>query len=300
MSSSPTNPAAVSESESSIRKDPTVSVFMYEDYHVFLRDWVASKKRERASFSYQELADRIGLKSKSSLRLVCMGERDLSPSAAVKFVVALGLEERETEYFLALVGYNNASDPRERDVFLQQMRKVPRPIEKTILSAQEFDYFGKWYVAVVRELVTIHPFGGDFKSLGNLLEPAISADEARHALKVLLDLDLIEPRGESYVQRNPILHTREELRSQAIKTYQRETMGLGADALDRIDPARRHITTLTMGLDDARWHAIRKLTQEYRQKLIEIGSEEGPVDRVYQVNIQAFPLTATSVPDSKG
>lgn len=78
-----------------------------------------------------------------------MGERDLSPSAAVKFVVALGLEERETEYFLALVGYNNASDPHERDVFLQQMKKVPRPIEKTILSVQEFDYFGKWYVAVV-------------------------------------------------------------------------------------------------------------------------------------------------------
>lgn len=298
MSPSPTNLVMASESDSRSRKDLTISVFKYEDYHVFLRDWVAAKKRERSSFSYQELADRIGLKSKSSLRLVCMGERDLSPSAAVKFVVALGLEERETEYFLALVGYNNASDPRERDVFLQQMKKVPRPIEKTILSAQEFDYFGKWYVAVVRELVSIHSFGGDFKALGSLLEPPISADEARHALKVLLDLELIEPCGDLYTQKNAILHTREELRSQAIKTYQRETMGLGADALDRVAPDRRHITTLTMGLDEARWRSIRKLTQEYRQKLIEIGSEEGPVDRVYQVNIQVFPLTVGStIPD---
>lgn len=296
MPPSPTNSISHLEPDSCSRNDQAISVFKYEDYHVFLRDWVVAKKRERTSFSYQELADRIGLKSKSSLRLVCMGERDLSPSAAVKFVVALGLEERETEYFLALVGYNNASDPRERDVFLQQMKKVPRPIEKTILSAQEFDYFGKWYVAVVRELVSIHPFGGDFKALGSLLEPAISADEARHALKVLLDLDLIEPRGELYSQKNSILHTREELRSQAIKAYQRETMGLAADALDRIDPSRRHITTLTMGLDDRRWHSIRKLTQEYRQKLIEIGSEEGPVDRVYQVNIQVFPLTAECTP----
>lgn len=296
MSPSPTNLAIASDTDLCLHLAKTISVFAYEDYHLFLRDWVASKKRERSSFSYQELADRIGLKSKSSLRLVCMGERDLSPSAAVKFVVAMALNERETEYFLALVAFNNATDPRERDLHLQQMRKVPKPINKTILSAQEFDFFSKWYVVAIWEMVAARPFGGDFKVLGNMLDPPISPEEARHALMVLLDLDLIEPLGDKYCQKQAVLHTRDELKSLAIKTYQRETMLLAADALDRVDPARRQITTLTMGLDEERWNAVRALTQEYRQKLIELGSRDGAVDRVYQVNIQVFPLTSPVPP----
>lgn len=270
---------------------PNSSIFAYEDYHVFLRDWVASKKRERSSFSYQELADRIGLKSKSSLRLVCMGERDLSPSAAVKFVVALGLDERQTEYFLALVAFNNASDPRERDLFFGKLNRFANQKSKTMLSAQEFDFFSKWYIIPLWEMVAAHPFGGDFKALGQMLDPAITPEEARHSLKVLLDLGLIEPREDRYVQRSENLQTREELMSKTIKGYQRETMALAERALDAFALENRHISTVTIGLDGENWKRVKELIVEFRQKLVDLSGGVPNVDRVYQINIQAFPFT---------
>lgn len=267
-----------------------ISVFDYEDYHVFFKDWSEARRRVRSTFSFQELANRAGLKSRSFLRKVSIGEKDLLHAAALRLTEAMDLPEREAGYFLALVGFNNATDPKERDIYLRKLRQYRRPAQRKILSAQEFDFFGKWYVSAIWEVVTFFPFGDDFRLLGKVVQPAITADEARHALKVLLDLGLIEPAFDRYVQTHKVIHTRDELISKAIKSYQIETLTLAARALESIPVDRRHISTLTLGLDAERWKVARQLTHDYRQKLIDLGSEPGSVDRVYQFNLQAFPL----------
>jgi len=284
-----------------VAAESTVSVYDYEDYHQFLKDWCEARRRQRSTFSFQELANRAGFKARSFLRRVTIGETDLLHAAAVRLAEAMGLSEGEEGFFLALVGYNNATDPWERDLYLKKMRKFPRHAQRKILSAQEFDLFGKWYVAAIWEIVTIVPFGDDFRKLGRTLVPAITQDEARHALRVLLDLGLIEPSGDKYTQTQRVLHTRDELVSQAIKAYQRETMELASKALDSIPTDLRKMSTLTMGLDARRWETACRLTQEYRQKLIDLGSEVSQSDRVVQFNLQAFPISAflPSSADSK-
>lgn len=273
-------------------------VFEFEDYHVFLKAWTEHKRVQRSSFSFQELANRAGMKSRSYLRKVSVGEMDLLHAAAVRLAGAMDLEEREADYFAALVGFNNAKDPGERDLYLKKMRKNGRPASRSLVSAQEFDFFSKWYVVVVWEVVTYFPFGGDFKLLGEKLDPVITPDEARHALKVLLDLGMISPKGDRYLQTHKVLHTRDELVSRAIRSYQKEAMELGIRALERVPAPQRHISTLTMGLDAARWEAAKKLTQEYRQKLIDLGTEAGATETVYQFNFQIFPAT-TNGPTSR-
>lgn len=66
---------------SCVRPRPCVSVFDCVDYHVFLRDWIEARRELPPSYSYQALANRAGLKSRSSLRLVVIGEQDLSSEA---------------------------------------------------------------------------------------------------------------------------------------------------------------------------------------------------------------------------
>lgn len=267
-----------------------VSVFDYSDYHAFLKDWVEYKRSQRTGFSFQVLANRAGLKSRSFLRKVSLGQKDLLHAAALKLAEAIGLDDREVEYFLALVGFCNAADPWERDLYRRKMRKHRKPTKRSVLSAQEFSFFSKWYVVAIWEVVTVLPFGGDFRMLANSVTPAISSEDARAAILVLLDLGLIKPHGDRYVQTRKVLHTRDSLISRAIKTYQRETIELAAGALDRFPPDQRWITTLTMGLGGERWAESIRILEECRQKLIDLGSESGDVDRVFQFNFQAFPL----------
>ena len=272
--------------------DPVVDVFSYREYHSFVRDWIDEKRRSKPTYSFQQLANRAGLKSRSFLRLVTIGERNLLHAAAARLAEAMGLEEREQEFFLALVGFNNASDPWERDLYLRKLQGARRPAKRKILTAGEFQIFSRWYVIPIWELVVARPFGGDFKRLGRLLDPPVGQQEAREALDILLELRLIEPSGDRYRRNELVLHTRDELVSRTIKLYQSETIDLAKLALERVPPDFRNIGTMTIGIDLQGWARLKDLVAEFKQKLIDLASEIEGVDRVYQVNFQAFPLTS--------
>jgi uncharacterized protein (TIGR02147 family) len=287
----------VSESPEISGKSSEISpiVFEYSDYHVYLDDWMRARKRERGSFSYQEFANRAGLKSRSFLRLVCKGEKQLSPSAALKVSKAIRHTAREAEYFAVLVNLNNAKTLAEKSLHLDRLRKIHKPSRGTLLSVQQYDLFGKWYVIPVWELVTVVDFHGDYRILGRLLDPPIGAQEARYALDLLLSLQLIQPRGSLYVQTKTSLHTRDELRSEAVKSYQIQTMQLAQEALGRCRQASRHIGTLSLGLDETSWNQVQEKVRIFRQELADIAHQVQHVDRVYQCNIQLFPLTRIPV-----
>ncbi|QQS05457.1 MAG: TIGR02147 family protein [Fibrobacterota bacterium] len=297
MQGTPVNPSSHPETAPSPALDQqairpsSVTVFEYLDYHVFLREWIDAKKADRSTYSYQELANRARMKSRSFLRMVAMGERDLLHAAAVRLSEAMGLTARESEYFLALVGYNNASDPWERNLYLAKLKAINKPSQRKILSTQQFLLFSEWYIIPIWELVTSKPFGNDFKSLGQLLDPTISPEEARNAIAILLELDLIEPEGDKYAQKEYILHTKDELVSATIKSYQAKTIDLAQNALSRMPTDLRNIGTLTLGLDADSWIEIQEEMKFFRQKIIDISAKTKSPDRVYQLNFQAFPLT---------
>lgn len=79
------------------------SVFDYDDYHAFLRDWVAARKEHWPAYSLQLLANRAKIKSRSFLRLVSLGERRMGREVASDVATAMGLDPFERERFLGLV-----------------------------------------------------------------------------------------------------------------------------------------------------------------------------------------------------
>lgn len=158
-----------------------VSVYDYEDYHDFLRDWMESKRKSKGGFSFQVLANRAGLKSRSFLRLVSLGEKDLLHATALKLVGALGFDERETEFFLALVGYNNSVDLKDRAFYQAKLKGSRKPSQQRVLSAQQYDLFSKWYIGPVWELVVVLPFEGDYRRIAKRLNPEVSTDEVKQA-----------------------------------------------------------------------------------------------------------------------
>ncbi len=272
-----------------------VLVFDYADYHEYLKDWIEDRKARGLVASYQWLATRMGLKSRSFLRLVAIGEKDLSPTAALKLSQAMGHSSREEEYFSILVAMNNCTDLVEKNHHLVRLAKVARPARKTMLSVQQYDLFNKWFVIPIWELVTIVDFQGDWKFLAQQLDPPITASDAKYAVDLLRELGLIEPKGRLYVQKDPTLTTQEELRSQSVRNFQDATMQLAREALMRHAPNKRHISTLTLGVDETGFQKIVERIRSFREELVTIAQQHESVDRVFQVNLQFFPLSRVPV-----
>jgi uncharacterized protein (TIGR02147 family) len=274
---------------------PPVVVFDYADYHEYLKDWIEDRKTRGLVVSYQWLATRMGLKSRSFLRLVSIGEKDLSQAAALKLSQAMGHTAREEEYFVILVALNNSSDLEEKNHHLTRLAKVARPARKTMLSVQQYDLFNKWFVIPLWELVTLVDFRGDWKYLSQQLDPPITPAEAKYAVELLRELGLIEPKGDLFVQKDPTLTTQEELRSQSVRNFQAATMDLAQQALTRHPPIRRHISTLTLGVDETGYLKIVERIRNFREELVTIAQQHETVDRVFQFNLQFFPLSRVPV-----
>ncbi|MBK8802101.1 MAG: TIGR02147 family protein [Fibrobacteres bacterium] len=272
-----------------------LSVWDYEDYHAYLRDWIEFRKAHSANMSYQWLANKCEFSSRSFLRRVALGEKNLSLVAAHRLSKAMEHGPAEAEYFSALVALGNARTPKDREHHQDRLRQIPRPRQGRILNAGEFELFREWYIVPLRELVTNFPFAQDWNLLGQQLDPPISGEQAREAVELLLELGLLQKDGELYRQVESNLSTPTRSASRLVRNYQLKTLELAGQSLARHDRDLRHISTLTVGLDAEHFEVVREKVRNFRRELIALASEIPHSDRVYQVNLQLFPLTRTPV-----
>jgi uncharacterized protein (TIGR02147 family) len=83
----------------------------------------------------------------------------------------------------------------------------------------------------------------------------------------------------------------ENTRSLGIANFQQETMRLAQEAMDRCGLDERYIGTVTVGVGPAAFAQIRQLLMETSDRIACIANADAGADRVFQVNLQAFPLS---------
>jgi uncharacterized protein (TIGR02147 family) len=269
-------------------------IFTYSDSRLFLKDYYDERKKAQSSFSYQYFADKAGLKSKTFIYRVIRGQKTLSKSAVFAVAQAVGLSKRETEYFETMVNFTQAKSDPEREFYFNHLQSFGRSHVAGRLRQDQFDYFAKWYLPALREIVAYLDFKEDYRLLARTLDPPITLAQARDGVKVLRDLGLIKrlPSGR-YCLNDSSITTADTVRSLAVKTFQKENLRLAAEALERHERSRRDISTMTVGVTGEGFKRICEEVAAFRRRVAELAEAGGKVDRVYQVNVQVFPLTTT-------
>jgi hypothetical protein len=97
-----------------------LNIFEYSDYRKYLADYYKLRKQQSAKFSYRFFAMKAGFSSASYLKLVIDGKRNLTECSQEKFSNAIGLNEKESEYFTALIGLSQSLTEREKMKFFKQ------------------------------------------------------------------------------------------------------------------------------------------------------------------------------------
>jgi len=291
MSATATSALDGSDDTAGGRSGASVAVWDYLDYHVYLREWVESEKERRPVVNYQWLANRSGFKSRSFLRLVALGEKNLPALATHRVSEAMGHDASEAAFFACLVALGNARSARDREHHLERLRTIPRPGRSRILGSEEFELFHKWYIPALRELAPLMPDPGDWEALAARLDPPIRPEDAREGVRTLVDLGLLKIEQGRYLQDEAHLATSTRLGSRIVRDYQARTMELAASSLQRHPRELRHISTMTLGIDGPTQRKLAERIRAFRQEILAMAAESGPVDRVCQFNVQLFPLT---------
>lgn len=273
-----------------------INVFDYLDYRKFLKEFYEEKKAQKPTFSHRYIASATGIDS-STFTKVINKQRNLSLNLAAKLIRVLKFKKKEADYFNLLILFDQSDNHEEKKMYLEQILSL-RSVETKTLDAQEYEYFENWYFIAIRELLGFYRFKDDFNTLAAILTPPISPKEAKKAITRLEALGLIHKNDKGYYEPTERhVTTGDNWASVAITNYQLSTLRLAVEAVTRFPRRSIDFSTMTLKLSEAGLELVREKMKQLRKELAALeGSEPNPTS-VYQVNLNAFPLTKTNIGD---
>jgi len=275
-------------------------IFSYIDYRAFLRDYYDEHKRTTRFFSYRYFSQKAGINSPNFLKLVIESKRNLTNPTIEKFTGALKLTEKEARFFRHLVLFNQATALPEKQEHYSVLLSMMHTIKEQRLTADQQEYYNNWYVPVIRELICLRDFKGDFNELAAAVSPPISARDARFAVKLLLRLGLIKKRVDgTFEQTSSAIISNSEVSRMAIRSFNHEMLRKAETALENISPDERNIFGVTIGVSKECYDVLVVEMSAFRERILSIVNRDTNSSRVYQINVQLFPLS-TDVKTSSG
>lgn len=315
----PTEQAAVQSVESarrqraeaapSQRSVPTAPALGdYTDFRQFLKDTYSFRRLTEStgvrSYSYSAFSAAADIKSPNYLKLIIEGRRNLSEDMIIRFAKALRLQKSETEEFRALVHYGQATEPIQRNQYLKDLADIRarRAFATGELSPQAWEKVPSWMGWVLYAMTDQQGVSFDPSELYRLMRAKTSPEDVRNELnRLVVNGDLkSETSSEGFVsvsKARDLIDSPQELPVEMIRKLQAELIYLGIESLFRDSPKEREFGAMTIAMTQSEFEQVRFELRQLRkriQKDLKMKREAGPGERVYQMNVQLFPVTDKS------
>jgi uncharacterized protein (TIGR02147 family) len=268
------------------------NIYSYLDYRKFLTDVLKERKEQNIHFSYRFIAQHLKISSPGFINWVISGKRKLPEALIPKLAALFKLDDNECTYLTLLVKYNHSIDIVEREKLFDEISGFVKKQKKKELHPEQYELFSKWYYLAVRELMRILRFKDNYHSLAGALFPKIRISEAREAIEILEKIGLID-RDEAGFCRpvETLLTTGEAWESELITNLQIQLAELGKKAVVTVPKKERDISNLTVCLSEKSMTRIAGELSALRQKILAMSENDQDADRVYQCNLQLFPVS---------
>lgn len=274
----------------------------YMNYRQFLADFYRFKRKaSRGSlraYNYAVFSAAANIKSPNYLKMIIEGKRNLSDDMIGKFGKALGFMKDQTEEFRLLVHFTQATDPAERNMYLKKLseHRVASKLKSGEIDRKTWEKVPNWVTWIIYAMVDQEGVSFDTATLKNILRDKAREDEIETALNTLLntgELRRDEKTGELRKGRS-LIESPEDVPVALVRKLQSQLMYLGLESLYQDQPTEREFGTLTLSLTKAEFEEIKFKLRQMRKTLHKdntISRMKSKGERVYQMNVQLFPVT---------
>lgn len=269
-----------------------ISVYDYLDYRLYLQEWLKEKKEQNPAWSHRMVAEKVGLKSGGHISLILNGKANLKEPALEAFIRLLKLTENEATYFRNLVLYNQASDHQSQKECYERLLAC-QDSKVTVLQADQYAYYSRWYYSAVREALSIFDFKGhEFKELGEQMIPALDSAQVSEAFEFLTRLRLIAPDSQGFWRATDrILSTGPQQSGLYFNEHVFQILDLARCAIQRIPTGEKYNSWISMAIGPSSFAKIVEELRATRKRILKIIENDPTPERVFHLNLNLFPFT---------
>jgi uncharacterized protein (TIGR02147 family) len=274
----------------------------YLDYRLYLSDYYVFKKKQTQNnlrpYHYGIFAAAANIKSPQYLKLIIEGKRNLSDVMILKFATALHLNKSQTEEFRLMVLWTQETDPSIRNQHLRDLNefRVNQSVEEGIIDIQTVKKIPNWIGWIIYAMLDQEGVTFQIDELKILLRQKASESEITDAIQRLVNIGQIvkDEQTGSLKKGRVLVENPEDIPVPLIKKLQTQLMYLGLESLYQDQPTEREFGTLTLCLTEPEFEELRFQLRKMRKQIhkdttIKRMSKKG--DRIYQLNLQLFPVT---------
>jgi uncharacterized protein (TIGR02147 family) len=156
------------------------------------------------------------------------------------------------------------------------------------LDEDVFRLMSDWYYFAILSLARLPKCLADGAWISERL--GISRIQAQEALKRLEKLSLIKQEGKYLVRTAAPVTTTENIPSSALKNFHKQHLGIASDCVDKVELAKRSVSSITMAIDPQKISKAQKLISNFRNRMANL-LEKGKPSEVYTLAVHLYPLT---------
>jgi len=269
-----------------------MNIYDYLDYRKYLNDALCERKAQNPHFTFRFIAQHLNLSSPGFFNWVISGKRKLPEALIPKIAILFKFDEKECAFFHLLVKYNHSVKLSEREELFEKLSCIIKRQNKHELRPEQYLLFSKWYYLAIRELLSVIHFKDDFQLLASTLNPRIKIKEAREAIAVLEKIGVVSRDEQGFFRPiETLLTTGETWESEMITNLQIQMADLGKKSLIAVPKKERDISNITIKLSEKNFKQIRTEIEALRHKILTLSENDATADRVYQFNVQLFPIS---------
>lgn len=273
----------------------------YTDYRLFLQDFFDYRrdqtKNNRRPYSYAMFSAAADIRSPNYLKLVIEGKRNLSDAMARKFAKAMGLTKNETDEFVALVRFTQTENPLERNQKLKTLSdlRVSQKLKRGEINQDTWEKVPSWVAWVLHALTDQKNVSANFESLYSQLRRKAKPEVVKRCLDKLMESGELSVTEDGRLEKGRLLMSgSENVPVDLVRKIQSELIYLGLESLAQDPPQDREFGAMTVALTEEEFEQLKFELRQFRKrwtKDIMVKRQQSKGDRVFQLNIQLFPVS---------
>jgi uncharacterized protein (TIGR02147 family) len=274
--------------------DPLVrpDVFSACSIHEAISKLFAWKKSTTNGFSVRILAKRLNMRSHSLLAMYSRGERLPTIETLNSISAYFELKEPEFDYLVALLLYQKAKTPVEKNRLGEILLKKRSKSEEVILESDDWSIFERWYHIAILEMTRLKSFQPDASWIAMRLGDQVTLEMVEEALKKLLrsKLIVVQPDG-TYQKAVEVVKSKRKTTTLTMRSYQKQMLQRAALALDDQPVPQRLLTNLMIPFDSKNINEAKEMVMSFIEGFqAKFDTPEG--DCVYSLGTQLFQVAA--------
>lgn len=276
------------------KSEPTLK--KYIELTQYFEDYFKFRKSREPKFSYEVWAAELGFKSRSYMRMISKGVRNITPMFIKIYGTKMNLSPEEQDYMLLMAFYSRAKFATQKKMYLDKILDRMDSEQNRIEIKDYSEFLSSPHLMSLLLVISFEDVIATENNLKNLL--GLKLVEIKKLLKTLQRLNLVSLKkaaryGEDiWISKSKALKIGDKAKDLALIQFHKNTLAEARQILDS-DPAFRRFRSVYFSVEENQFDELKTEVEEFLKKLRKkFGSEKLNGKSLVKLNLQTYPVSS--------